>query len=347
MTVSAREKESRLPNVIGFVLALTVFPLIWVGGLVTTFDAGMAVPDWPNTYNYNMFAYPVRDWFFGPWDLFVEHGHRLLASLAGLIAIGLVCVTCWKDRRPWVRWLSVAILVLIIVQGLLGGIRVLQMNRMIAKVHGCLGPAFFALVCVFCVATSNWWREHQRAKDRKFLAPINRSSMMVQLSIVMLLLSFIQLVFGAFLRHIDISSPPGFYQQLVVFHVLTAIVIVGGTVFQLYLSRGRQYRSVGVRGSINLVVILVFVQFGLGLATWVIKFGWPVWFDNMAFAAQFVVPEKSFLQMNLITAHVAAGTLILALWAVHCAQCQRVMSSGWRRRSPAIQSNNAPLSSGT
>ena len=60
-----------------------VWPLIWVGGLVTTNDAGMAVPDWPNTYGYNLFLYPYDTWFFGPFDLFIEHGHRLLGAVVG------------------------------------------------------------------------------------------------------------------------------------------------------------------------------------------------------------------------------------------------------------------------
>jgi cytochrome c oxidase assembly protein subunit 15 len=54
-----------------------VWPLIWVGGLVTTYDAGMSVPDWPGTYGYNLFLYPYETWLFGPFDLFIEHGHRL------------------------------------------------------------------------------------------------------------------------------------------------------------------------------------------------------------------------------------------------------------------------------
>ena len=66
------------------------FPLIWVGGLVTTYDAGMAVPDWPNTYGYNLFLYPWQTWLSGPWDLFIEHGHRLLGALVGMI-----------DDRAW------------------------------------------------------------------------------------------------------------------------------------------------------------------------------------------------------------------------------------------------------
>ena len=64
---------SRLPHRVGAVLAMVVFPLIWVGGLVTTYDAGMAVPDWPGTYGYNMSLYPIETWLFGPFDLLVEH----------------------------------------------------------------------------------------------------------------------------------------------------------------------------------------------------------------------------------------------------------------------------------
>ena len=81
---------SRVVHALAVTLTLAVFPLIWVGGLVTTYDAGMAVPDWPNTYGYNMFAYPASTWLFGPFDLLVEHSHRLLGTVAGLLSIGLV-----------------------------------------------------------------------------------------------------------------------------------------------------------------------------------------------------------------------------------------------------------------
>ena len=81
------------------VLACATFPLVWVGGLVTTTDAGMAVPDWPSTFGYNMFLYPWQSWLAGPWDLFVEHGHRLLASSVGMLTIGLVIVMWRTDER--------------------------------------------------------------------------------------------------------------------------------------------------------------------------------------------------------------------------------------------------------
>ena len=81
---------SRWPYRLAVLLAAATFPLISVGGLVTSYDAGMAVPDWPNTYGYNLLLYPWTTWLFGPWDLFLEHGHRLLGVLVGLLAMGLV-----------------------------------------------------------------------------------------------------------------------------------------------------------------------------------------------------------------------------------------------------------------
>src|SRR5690554_3486515 len=91
--------ESRCPHGIAVLLVCVVFPLIWVGGLVTTYGAGMAVPDWPTTYGYNLFLYPWQTWVFGPWALFIEHGHRLLGALAGIITIALVVAVWRTDRR--------------------------------------------------------------------------------------------------------------------------------------------------------------------------------------------------------------------------------------------------------
>ncbi len=135
-------------------LAGSIFPLIWVGGLVTTYDAGMAVPDWPTTYGYNLFLYPWQTWLFGPWDLFIEHGHRLLAATVGLVTIALVVVLYRCERRTWVRRLGLAALALVLFQGWLGGMRVRMDARLLAQIHGCVGPAFFALAAALAVFTS-------------------------------------------------------------------------------------------------------------------------------------------------------------------------------------------------
>ena len=109
---------------LALLLIVLTFPLIWVGGLVTTTDAGMAVPDWPNTYGYNMFLYPWESWLLGPWDLFIEHGHRLLGALVGMVTIALMVVVLKKDARSWMRKLVIVALVAVIAQGILGGVRV-------------------------------------------------------------------------------------------------------------------------------------------------------------------------------------------------------------------------------
>lgn len=308
---------------------MIVFPLIWVGGLVTTFDAGMAVPDWPGTYGYNMFLYPLETWFFGPFDLFVEHGHRLLASTAGLVAIALVVVTYRSEPRRSVRWLAVAILLLVIFQGVLGGLRVRLDARVLAKLHGCVGPAFFAAVVAYCVVTSRWWwRQTVGGSGRSSDEPAVKASGLVYWSMLMLAMSFGQLVLGAFVRHISVSSLPSVYRSLVVMHMVTAAVLVLGTLVQWGVLRLARFRGLGVRGSANALMGLILVQVFLGVCTWVVKFGWPVWFASQEFAASYVVGEKTLVQMNLITAHVAVGSLILVVWTIQMLRCHCLFGRG-------------------
>src|SRR3954466_8187496 len=111
------------------VLACATFPLLWVGGLVTTTASGMAVPDWPNTYGYNLFLYPWQTWLLGPWDIFIEHGHRLVASSVGMLTIGLLVLLLKHEQRPWMIGLGLAALSLVVFQGVLGGMRVLLDER--------------------------------------------------------------------------------------------------------------------------------------------------------------------------------------------------------------------------
>ena len=314
---------SRWPHRIACLMATIIFPLIWVGNLVTTADAGMAVPDWPNTYGYNLLLYPVHEWFFGPWDLFVEHGHRLLASLSGLVAIMLVIVSFRSEKRGWVRWLSAAILGLVIFQGVLGGIRVVYDARWVAKVHGCIGPAFFAATVAFCVVTSRWWIQSDTSSDTMLTQPRRWLS---KTAIALLLVSYLQLCLGAFVRHIDDAASPKQFAMLVACHVITAVLLVLGTLFHFCLTRAKDLKGRGVRASSNILALLILVQFSLGLGTWVMKWGWPIWFENLELAANFVIFEKSFLQINVVTAHAALGSLILAFWVVQALRANRLFA---------------------
>jgi cytochrome c oxidase assembly protein subunit 15 len=320
--LKANPRYSRWPNRIAKLLALVVFPLIWAGGLVTTSDAGMAVPDWPNTYNYNMFAYPIRDWFLGPWDLFVEHGHRLLGSLSGMIAIVLCVVTWITDRRPVARNWSLLVLALVIGQGILGGQRVVQDDRALALIHGCVGPAFFATVVVMIVLSSSWWVERQgMVADRRF-----QSTAIAQaIAPILVIVSYGQLILGACMRHISDSAAPSVYSVLVIAHLATAGVVFLVALATLYVSLTRNFRGAGIRASAIALTAMVIVQIGLGITSYVLKFGWPAWMGGWGFAAQYIVPEKTFWQMNWITLHVAVGSLILATATYHAVRIGRAV----------------------
>src|SRR5215204_5155333 len=121
-------------HLIAVLTACATFPLIFMGGLVTSHGAGMSVPDWPNSYGYNMFLFPPRLWIGG---IFYEHTHRLMGTVVGLLSIAL-CVAAWKtEPRRWVRALAMAVLAVVIVQGILGGLRVVLVQLDLAIVHAC------------------------------------------------------------------------------------------------------------------------------------------------------------------------------------------------------------------
>lgn len=92
-TFPAGHGSRRVLHVALWLLALAMFPLIWMGGLVTSSGAGLSVPDWPNSFGYNMFALPFGQWI-GSYSggVFYEHSHRLLGTLAGLAAVVCVCL---------------------------------------------------------------------------------------------------------------------------------------------------------------------------------------------------------------------------------------------------------------
>src|SRR6267154_1770274 len=104
VTNNLNSEPSPWPHRLALLLCCATFPLVWVGGMVTTYKAGMAVPDWPTTYGYNLFLYPWQTWILGPWDLFIEHGHRLFGALVGMLTIAL-CVSLWMTKQP--KWLRV------------------------------------------------------------------------------------------------------------------------------------------------------------------------------------------------------------------------------------------------
>ena len=133
------------------VAASTVL-LIAAGGMVTSTGSGLSVPDWPNTYGWFMFSFPMEKWVGG---IFYEHSHRLIASTVGFLTIILAVWTWRVDPRRWVRWLAFAALGAVMLQGLLGGLTVLLLLPAPVSIgHAGLAQLFFCLTLSLAVFTS-------------------------------------------------------------------------------------------------------------------------------------------------------------------------------------------------
>ncbi len=141
---------SRATHWAAWALACTTFPLIWMGGLVTTYSAGMAVPDWPSTYGDNMFLYPLEKWLT-VWDVFLEHGHRLLGSVVGLVTIALSLLVWRRDTRPAMWWLVGIALIGVCLQGVLGGLRVIGSKIFETEIAWMSAPVFLTLAATALV----------------------------------------------------------------------------------------------------------------------------------------------------------------------------------------------------
>ncbi len=174
-----------------FTSIATLF-LICSGGMVTSKGVGLAVPDWPTTFGYNMFLFPVSQWVGG---IFFEHTHRLIASLVGFLTI-ILALWIWRvDPRRWLRNLGWTALGAVILQGVLGGLRVTMLKDEIGIFHACLAQAFLGILIVITLATSKLWQ--------RILAGSGAESVrtLAGIAVTTTLLIYLQLGLGATMRH--------------------------------------------------------------------------------------------------------------------------------------------------
>jgi heme a synthase len=130
---------------------VATFILLCSGGIVTSKGVGMSVPDWPTTYGYNMFLFPISGWVGG---IFYEHSHRLIASGVGLMTMILAASMLNCEPRRWVKTLGVVAFLAVCIQGLLGGMRVSLYKDELGIFHGMLAQSFFCLLGIITIATS-------------------------------------------------------------------------------------------------------------------------------------------------------------------------------------------------
>jgi heme A synthase len=277
------------------VAVAATFLLVVAGGLVTSQEAGLAVVDWPNTFGSNMFLYPLSRMTGG---IYYEHAHRLFGALVGITTLALAAHLWRVDTRSWVRRLALVGVIVVVIQGILGGLRVTGQFTMstspedmvpsigLAVVHGVLGQLFLALMVTLAVVTSRWWRDAPPAEHRPAVA--TDRSILVGLVAVLA----IQLVFGAVQRHVA----QGLLIHITLATVVTVIAIAAGA-----RAWGLYHGMWPVQRLGQVLMALVSVQVALGIAALAVTQG------------RAVVGSPTTIEVTIATAHQATGAALLAV----------------------------------
>lgn len=282
-------------GVFAAVAAAATLLLLIVGGIVTGQQAGLAVVDWPNSFGYNMFLYPLARM---SGDIFYEHAHRLFGSLVGLTTLVLTVHLKRRDGREWVSRFAFLALLLVIVQGLLGGLRVTGRftlsatpagttpNILLAITHGVVGQIFFGMMVALAVFTSSLWRSAG--------VPPSRPSVSTDrgLNSLLIVLLIVQILLGAVQRHIA----GGLYIHIVLAVVVVAVGIAAGARAWGIYEEVRPLKRTGLS-----LLVLTGLQIFLGFAALIAVGGFS--------------PDPgppSAMDVTLTTIHQAVGALLLA-----------------------------------
>lgn len=279
----------------------TTLFLLFVGALVTSKGVGLAVPDWPTTFGHNMFLFP---WAGMVGGVFYEHGHRLVASGVGFLTLVLAVCLWLREPRAWVRWLGAGALLLVIVQGVVGGLRVVLLEQDFAIVHAALAQAFFGLMAAMALFTSRPWSE---ARDRTPRPLVQGWTMFQWLCLATTLLIYMQSLLGAVIRHTGTA---------VVLHILMAVVVA----FQVALLVVRGLRLGDEVPVFRLLAVsmgvLLALQLALGLGSYAARFSalGAAWQPGMIVA--------------VTTGHVVIGALMFAVSVVMTLWAFRLLAVG-------------------
>jgi cytochrome c oxidase assembly protein subunit 15 len=277
------------------VAVAATFLLVVAGGLVTSNEAGLAVVDWPNSFGSNMFFFPLARMTGG---IYYEHAHRLFGALVGLTTVGLALRLWRRDERVRLRYLGAAAVVLVVLQGILGGLRVtggftLSTSRAdmapsltLALLHGVLGQIFLCVMVAIAVVTSRWWFAAPAPESRASA----KSDFSLQRWLVAILI--VQLVLGAAQRHLA---------ALLIVHISIATVVVLLAVMVGVRAWGMYRGSWPVDSLGRLLVVVTCVQVVLGIAALAVTQGLAM------------VGSPTALEVTITTAHQATGAILLTL----------------------------------
>jgi cytochrome c oxidase assembly protein subunit 15 len=348
--------------------------LIWMGGLVTSHGVGMAVPDWPTTYGYNMFFFPFSKWMGG---IFYEHSHRLVASVVGVLT-AILAAWIWgretNGRARWIglaaiaiplvligvrtqtmfvalaavalgaiifafarlktdasplRWLALIAFAAVLVQGVLGGLRVTQLKDEIGIFHATLAQLFFALICVIAVLRSQNWVQSKLA--------IYDGGSLRYLYLFATGMIVLQLIIGASMRHqhagLAIPDFPLAYGKLWPATDTASVAYYNSARPEVAAAQPITALGVWLQMLHRLVALSIAILVGIAAVKTRNRFGWQSGFTRGAFVWMGLICCQILLgagtiwtskSADIATAHVAVGALslvtgaMMSLWAYRC-----------------------------
>ena len=302
--------------------------------MVTSKGVGLAVPDWPTTFGYNMFLFPVSKWIGG---VLFEHTHRLIASAVGFLTI-ILAIWLWRvENRQTVKTLGLVAVGAVILQGVLGGLRVTMLKDQIGIFHACLAQSLLGLLVLIAIVTTNCLRSLNL--NAKSIQVSERLSVLKRIAMATTVVIYLQLALGATMRHqhkdlaiLDFPTANGawipdtstdalakvnawrdaralsdvdaFQIWLQMTHRFVAVVI-GIAVIAFCMRAMRDAGSVVALRRLSILwLALFFVQFTLG--------AWTIWSNKAA---------------DVATTHVAVGAIMLSFGVGGWAICSRVLQN--------------------
>jgi cytochrome c oxidase assembly protein subunit 15 len=259
-------------------LACCTLLLVVAGGVVTSRDAGLSVPDWPLSYGKLM---PSME-----GGILYEHGHRMIATTVGLFTVISMIWLLRSEKRRWLRILGMVALLAVIAQGTLGGLTVLYLLPWwISSAHASLAQLFFSTTVAIAFFTSKWWMRGPVTTDENPQFPLRAISLAVPFFVLG------QLAMGAAARHKAIGS---------IYHISGSPIVTGVILWVslrilLHYAQNRELRT----GAVALIAV-TFCQVFLGIAAYMSRIAY----------ADAVQPMP--LMVTFTVLHVAVGALTMA-----------------------------------
>ncbi len=297
-------------------LACATFLLLIAGALVTSNDAGLSVPDWPTSFGS---LYKIPHLVGG---VKYEHTHRMIAQFIGLLTI-IFAVWTWRtDRRRWMKYLAGAALLMVIAQGVLGGLTVLYyLPPYISSAHAALAQTFFCTAIAMAIFTSHQWTNLETdalvrpPSARPAADPEIRRPHLFTLALLSIFILYAQLFLGAMFRHHGMGWLP---------HVLNAPLVAAILIWTAVAALVRYPKIAAIRAPAIAMLSLLIVQLGLGFLAFLTRVEWG---KNAA--------QPEFPMVISTVAHVAAGALLLGTAVVLAIQVWRHVPTTVEERVPA------------